>query len=147
MKTLYNLQEKIETALTENPFIEHVSWGTVFDVAPEKTDHFPIAHYWINNLQFQERIWLATFDLWVLAPSPSIDPSNEDDKYLLQELMIPLNDLFLTLHLGDIRDDKFHLNGTPSMQPFTERQAKGFTGWEAQFTVEIPSDFDLDSNG
>jgi hypothetical protein len=141
MKAYLNVIKVIEDELSANPFVNTVEFGDIFDMDLSKQTLFPLAHYIVGTITYENSILVVPVSLMVCA----IPNTDEDFKYTLAETMPPIVKLLEILDRGDLRHDRYHLRGTPTLQPFKHRAENDLAGWECSFNVEVPNDMGNES--
>ena len=141
MKAYLNVIEVIEEELSAHPFVNTVTFGDIFDIDLSKQSMFPIAHYIVGTITYESQILVVPITLMVA----DIADSEETFKYTLAETMTPIVKLLEILSRGDLRDDKYHLRGTPALTPFKERGENDMYGWDCSFTIEVPNEMSNES--
>jgi len=140
MKAYLNVINVIESELNANPFINSVTFGDIFDLDLSKQSMFPIGHYIIGSVTYENQILILPVTLMVA------DLADDDNyKYTLAETMTPIVKLLEIFDRGDLRDERYHLRGTPTITPFKERGENDMYGWDCTFTVEVPNEMSNES--
>jgi len=147
MRGFYNLTTKIKDSLLEDAFCKTIIFGNSSKVDLNKQSIFPLANFVITNAVFNSNVWTFSIEL---SCADIVDISKEDttDKFLgndneqdvLNTQLSVINRLMQRLDRGDLRDELFQLNGTPSMQPFTGKLEMLLAGWTVTFDVDIAND-------
>ena len=65
---------------------------------------------------------------------------NDNEQDVLNTQLAVIARLMDRLKRGDLRDELYQLNGTPSMQPFTGQMEMLLAGWTVTFDVDIVTD-------
>ena len=73
------------------------------------------------------------------------DPRNEDQIFygvdnrqdILNTQLLVANDFVSNLKRGDLMQDKYQLNGTPSCEPFEDRFENLLVGWNLTLSIDI----------
>lgn len=142
MKTFYNVVDTIETQLGLNPFVNTVTHGNIFDVDLNKQGLYPLAHLIVNSAQRIGPAWRISMSLIVM----DLPESSDNEHYALDETLAVINKLMEKLSRGDLRDEKYHLVGTPSCIPFKDRFENAVIGWTVDFDVDVPNDMGHESD-
>jgi len=135
MNALYNVINVIETELNAHPFVNTVTYGNIFDVNLNKQDIFPLAHFIVNTAVYNGSIWTINLSLICMG----IYDSDDNEHHVLAEQLSVINKLLEVLRRGDLRDERYHLTGTPGASPFKERFEADLLGWEITFDIEVPN--------
>lgn len=150
MKGFYNLTTKLKTSLLEDEFVNTVTYGDIFDVDLKKQSIFPISHFIVNNGTYNGNVW--TFSISLLCMD-IVDYSKEDtvDEFVgndnlhdvLNTQLAVINRLLERLRRGDLMNDLYQLNGTPSVEPFREKADNLLAGWTLSFDVDVINDMTI----
>ena len=135
MNALYNVVDVIETELESHPFVNTVTYGNIFDVNLNKQDIFPLSHFIVNNAVYGGSIWTLNISLLCMA----IYDSDDNEHHVLAEQLTVINKILEVLRRGDLRDERYHLTGTPTASPFKERFEADLLGWEVTFDIQVPN--------
>jgi hypothetical protein len=66
---------------------------------------------------------------------------NEDD--VLNTQLAVINRLLELLNRGSLYTEKYQLNGSPSVEPFTDRFENKVAGWTCSFDINIQNDMTI----
>ena len=149
-KGFYNLTEELKDALNEDVFVNTVSYGDIFKVDLKKQTIFPLSHFIVNNGTYVGNIW--TFNVSLICMDV-VDYSKEEDENdfvgndneqdVLNTQLAVINRLLERLRRGDLRDNLYQLNGSPSVEAFTDRFDNLLAGWTVTFDVDIVNDMTI----
>ena len=144
MKGFYNLTDTLKDALEEDVFVNTVTYGDIFKVDLKKQTIFPLSHFIVNNGTYVGNIW--TFNVSLICMDV-VDYSKEEDENdfvgndneqdVLNTQLAVINRLLERLRRGDLRDNLYQLNGSPSVEAFTDRFDNLLAGWTVTFDVDI----------
>jgi len=150
MKGFYNLTDTLKDALEEDVFVNTVTYGDIFKVDLKKQTVFPLSHFIVNNGTYNGNIW--TFNVSLICMD-IVDYSKEDDQDdfvgndneqdVLNTQLAVINRLLERLRRGDLRDNLYQLNGSPSVEAFTDRFDNLLAGWTVTFDVDIANDMTI----
>jgi len=150
MKGFYNLTDTLKDALEEDVFVNTVTYGDIFKVDLKKQTIFPLSHFIVNNGTYNGNIW--TFNVSLICMD-IVDYSKEDDQDdfvgndneqdVLNTQLAVINRLLERLRRGDLRDNLYQLNGSPSVEAFTDRFDNLLAGWTVTFDVDIANDMTI----
>ena len=150
MKGFYNLTDTLKDALNEDVFVNTVTYGDIFKVDLKKQTIFPLSHFIVNNGTYNGNIW--TFNVSLICMD-IVDYSKEDDQDdfvgndneqdVLNTQLAVVNRLLERLRRGDLRDNLYQLNGSPSVEAFTDRFDNLLAGWTVTFDVDIINDMTI----
>ncbi len=150
MKGFYNLTDTLKDALEEDVFVNTVTYGDIFKVDLKKQTIFPLSHFIVNNGTYNGNIW--TFNVSLICMD-IVDYSKEDDQDdfvgndneqdVLNTQLAVISRLLERLRRGDLRDNLYQLNGSPSVEAFTDRFDNLLAGWTVTFDVDIANDMTI----
>ena len=112
-----------------------------------KQDIFPLAHIIINSVSDEEQV--LRFNISVLAcdivdqsKSLTVDRfrGNNNEQDILNTQLAVLNKLIQKLRMGQLYQDKYQLDGNPTLEPFYDRFENQLAGWTATMSVLIYND-------
>ncbi len=136
----YQIIETITTQLKADLFCKTVTSGSIFNIALNKQDIYPISHIVVNS--FREEGTAFAYNLSVISMDlVNDDDSNEQDVIHTQSMVgIRLVEL---LKRGNLFDDKFQLLGGANYEFFRDRFEDKVAGCTATFDVLIPNDMTI----
>ena len=132
---IYSLINKIKEALLEEPFVNTVTDGNIFDIDLAKQTLFPLSHIIINQATHQGGTISFNITILMMDILNQKDESNKVDVWNTQ-MAVGVRVLD-RLNRGDLRDDFWELTGSPSFEPFTERFENDLAGWAVTFDVLV----------
>ena len=144
--TYYNILTKLQTELNNDPLVNTTSEGDIFSIDLSKQTIFPLSHIMVNNATFDGNI--ISFNISILAMD-IVDISkeettdefrgNDNEQDILNTQIAILNRLYEKLRRGDLYDDNFQVDGTPSLEPFIDRFENKLAGWTMTFNMIVPN--------
>ncbi|MBC8304231.1 MAG: hypothetical protein H8E55_51795 [Pelagibacterales bacterium] len=159
MQGFYNVTEKIQEALQDEPFVNTVTYGDIFDVDLKKQTIFPLSHFMVSNATLDGNIWQFDFDLLCMDlvdetknyPEATTDPTRQNENFrtlnneqdVLNTQLAVANRVLELLRRGDLYSDLYQLVGQPTCQPFMDRFENKLAGWTVSFSVNIPNDMTI----
>ena len=132
---VYSLINKIKEALLEEPFVNTVTEGDIFDVDVAKRTLFPLSHIIVNSATHQGNTIQFNVSIIMMDLLNQKDESNKVDVWNTQ-MSVGVRVLD-RLNRGDLRSDFWELTGSPSFEPFTERFENDLAGWTVTFDVLV----------
>ena len=135
MKAVHDVLTKIEETLQENPFVNTVKHGDIFEVDLDKSTNFPYAHFILNSVVVRGSV--LTMSVSILAMGAH-DEDNED--YALAEQLGVIVKVIEVMRRGDLRCEKFHLRNQPLCEPFKDRFEGAIIGFEATLEIDVPNE-------
>jgi hypothetical protein len=136
----YQILETIASQLKADMFCKTVTSGSIFNIALNKQDIYPISHIVVNS--FREEGTAFAYNLSVISMDlVNDDDSNEQDVIHTQSMVgIRLVEL---LKRGNLFDNKFQLLGGANYEFFRDRFEDKVAGCTATFDVLIPNDMTI----
>ena len=132
---VYSLINKIKEALLEEPFVNTVTEGDIFDVDVAKRTLFPLSHIIVNSATHQGNTIQFNVSIIMMDLLNQKDESNKVDVWNTQ-MSVGVRVLD-RLNRGDLRSDFWELTGSPNFEPFTERFENDLAGWTVTFDVLV----------
>jgi hypothetical protein len=143
----YQLTSTIEDQLLLDVHTNTVSIGDISDVNLNKQDIFPLAHIIVNSVSVEEQV--LRFSITILA-CDIVDQTkdlttdrftgNTNEQDILNTQLAVLNRLIQRLRMGQLHQDKYQLEGNPSLEPFMDRFENQLAGWSASMDILIYND-------
>ena len=150
MKGFYQVTETIKNQLLADVNVNTVTSGDITRIDSSKQTIFPLAHLIVNNVTNEDNV--LRFSLSVLAmdivnvsQEPVIDvfTGNNNEQDILNTQLAVLNKLVQVLRGGDLHQNKYQLDGSPSFEPFYDRFENEMAGWALTFDVLVNNDIDI----
>jgi hypothetical protein len=138
---VYKIIEQIKEALLEEPFINTVTEGDLFDVDLSKQTMFPLSHIMMNNATHQGNVIQFNITILMMDIMNQKDDDNKVDIWNTQ-LAVAIR-IMDRLNRGDLRTDFWELTGNPTFEPFSERFENDLAGWAVTFDVVVRNDMSL----
>lgn len=143
MQGYYNIIKTIKDQLQLDDFVNTVTDGSIDEVDLDKQTIYPLSHIMVTNGTYSGNIW--TFSLSVicmdLVDISKDNTDNEDD--VLNTQLAVINRLLELLNRGSLYTEKYQLNGSPSVEPFTDRFENKVAGWTCSFDINIQNDMTI----
>lgn len=147
MEGFYSVTQKIKDQLLEDPNVNTVTTGDIARIDLAKQSIYPISHLMVNNVTNNDQV--LTFSMSVLAmdivnvskeETTNIFRGNNNEQDILNTQLVVLNKLVQLLRGGDLHQEKYQLEGTPSFEPFYDRFENEVAGWALSFDIIVPND-------
>ncbi len=118
MTGYYSLLDTLKTHFTNDPLVNTITQGSIFNVDLGKQNIFPLVHVMVNNVNFNDNVISASVTILAMdnvsqrkeEPSGKFETSDNEIDVLNTQLAI-LNRCFEMLKHGNIWDDLYQLNG------------------------------------
>ena len=150
MTGYYNLLDKLKTHFDADVIVNTVTQGDIFKVDLSKQTIFPLLHIMVNNCTLDEstvtwNISLIAMDVVDLSKSATTDIflGNDNEIDVLNTQHAVLNRAYEIIKHGSLAYDLFMVEGTATLEPFTERFENYMAGWTMTFDVVTPNDMTI----
>ena len=150
MTGYYNLLDKLKTHFDADVIVNTVTQGDIFKVDLSKQTIFPLVHIMVNNctLDSSTTTWnisLIAMDVVDLSKSATTDLflGNDNEIDVLNTQHAVLNRAYEIIKHGSLAYDLFMVEGTASLEPFTERFENYMAGWTMTFDVVTPNEMTI----
>ena len=150
MQGFYTVTQKIKDQLLADPDVNTVTSGDIARVDLAKQSIYPISHLMVNNVSNNDQV--LTFSMSVLAmdvvnvskeETTDIFRGNNNEQDILNTQLVVLNKLVQSLRGGGLLEDRYHLQGTPSFEPFYDRFENEVAGWALSFEIIVPNEVEI----
>lgn len=138
---LYRIIKEIKDVLLEEPFVNTVTEGDIFEVDLNKQTMFPLSHIIINQATHQGNVLSFNITVLLMDVINQKDDSNKVDIWNTQLLLATR--VLNRLNRADIASDFWELTGQPTYEPFTERFENDLAGWAVTFDVLVRNDITI----
>jgi hypothetical protein len=150
MTGYYNLLDKLKTHFDADVIVNTVTQGDIFKVDLSKQTIFPLLHIMVNNctLDSNTTTWnisLIAMDVVDLSKNATtnIFLGNDNEIDVLNTQHAVLNRAYEIIKHGSLAYDLFMVEGTASLEPFTERFENYMAGWTMTFDVVTPNEMTI----
>ena len=142
----YKLLDTLKAQLNATNLISTVTDGQISDVDLAKQTLFPLAHIIINSATIEGK--LQRFNVTILA----MDILDGKEKYdvepsIMNAMLQALNRVYEVMTRGDLNPDYIMIDGTPNLEPFTDRFENKLAGWAMTFDVIMMSEMTVCDTG
>lgn len=146
-KGFYNLIDTVKEELLDSPFVNTVTYGALDRVDLNKKTIFPLSHFMVNSVSYDENI--LTYNVSLLCMD-IVDESkdnvtdifvgndNEQDIFNTQQAVIIR--VLDSLKRGDLHTNLYQLEGNPNIEPFVDRFENRLAGWAVTFDIQVLND-------
>lgn len=146
----FDIIDKIKQHFENDPLVNTVTQGDIFDVDLNKQTIFPLCHIIVNQATFENNvirynISILAMDITDISKSETEDKfdGNDNELYILNTMMAVHNRCYEMLRRGDLYSDKFQVDGSPTCEPFTERFENKLAGFTLTVDILIPNDMTI----
>lgn len=150
MTGYYNLLDKLKTHFDADVIVNTVTQGDIFKVDLSKQTIFPLLHIMVNNctLDSNTTTWnisLIAMDVVDLSKNATTNLflGNDNEIDVLNTQHAVLNRAYEIIKHGSLAYDLFMVEGTASLEPFTERFENYMAGWTMTFDVVTPNEMTI----
>ena len=150
MTGYYELLDKLKTHFDADVIVNTVTQGDIFKVDLSKQTIFPLVHIMVNNctLDSSTTTWnisLIAMDVVDLSKSATTNLflGNDNEVDVLNTQQAVLNRAYEIIKHGSLAYDLFMVEGTASLEPFTERFENYMAGWTMTFDVVTPNEMTI----
>jgi hypothetical protein len=150
MTGYYNLLDKLKTHFDADAVVNTVTQGDIFDVDLSKQTIFPLLHIMVNNctLSGNTTTWnisLIAMDVVDISKNTStnIFLGNDNEIDVLNTQHAVLNRAYEIMKHGSLAYDLFMVEGTASLEPFTERFENYMAGWTMTIDIVTPNEMTI----
>jgi hypothetical protein len=150
MTGYYNLLDKLKTHFDADVIVNTVTQGDIFDVDLSKQTIFPLLHIMVNNctLSGNTTTWnisLIAMDVVDISKNTStnIFLGNDNEIDVLNTQHAVLNRAYEIMKHGSLAYDLFMVEGTASLEPFTERFENYMAGWTMTIDIVTPNEMTI----
>ena len=148
MTSFYDITKKIRTALSNEPFVNTVSFGSIDDIDLNKSTIFPLSHIIINTATINSNI--ITYNVSILSmdivdeskkETTNIFIGNDNEQDVLNTQLAIQSRIISLLQRGTLFTDRFQVEGSVLCEPFVDRFENRLAGWVS--TIDIITQNDM----
>jgi hypothetical protein len=150
MTGYYTLIKTLKTHFENDDLVNTVTDGDIFEVDIAKQIIFPLVHTMVTQAQFESNIQRFTLTIFCMDIMDAVkeedntawetrDNTNDALNYTLQIL----NRAYQMLLHGALHDLNYHVDNTPTCEPFTERFENNLVGWAMTLDIICPNDMTI----
>jgi len=149
MTTIYDVIKDIRDFLTNINIVNRVTFGDISDVDLDKTTLFPLVHFFISSVTFNERtiqleLSFLFLDIVDIVNDYSEDPNFQDNQIDIFNTQLAIaNELVSHLRRGDLYVDNYHITDNPTGNMFKDRFENQLAGWSINIDVEVPNNLSI----
>ena len=146
MANYYNLLETLKGHFDNDPIINTVTQGDIFQVDLAKQTIFPLVHIIVNSSSFENNVIrfnvsLLCMDVVDISKSENTDVflGNDNEQDVLNTTFSVLNRLYESLRRGELYSNSFMVDGNGGLEPFAERFENYLAGWTLTCDILVPN--------
>jgi len=143
----YEILTKLQTELNNDPLVNTVTSGDIFDIDISKQNLYPLCHIIVNSATFvdnviQYNISILSMDIVDISKDETTDKfrGNDNEQDVLNTQISVLNRLYEKLRRGDLYDDNYQVDGTPNLEIFVDRFENKLAGWTMTMNINTPNE-------
>ena len=150
MTGYYTLIKTLKTHFENDYLVNTVTDGDIFEIDIAKQTIFPLVHTMVTQAQFESNIQSFTLTIFCMDIMDAVkeedntawetrDNTNDALNYTLQIL----NRAYQMLLHGALHDLNYHVDNTPTCEPFSERFENNLVGWAMTLDIICPNDMTI----
>jgi len=150
MQDFYLILDTLNSALKEGDFIKTVSFGDLTRIANYKRDVYALGHIMVNSVTIEKNVVRYSISLFAMdvvdqTKEFPIDKfrGNNCEQEILQETLSVLTRVAARMIRGDLFDALIQIDGSPTLEPFTDRFEDVVAGWAMDFDILIPNEMSI----
>jgi hypothetical protein len=150
MTGYYNLLNKLKTHFDSDAIVNTITQGDIFKVDLAKQTIFPLIHIMVNNCTIDEQtitwnVSLIAMDVVDLSKTLTTDVflGNDNEIDVLNTQHAVLNRVYDIMKRGSLMYDLFQVEGTATLEPFTERFENYLAGWTMTLDIVTPNEMTI----
>jgi hypothetical protein len=144
MSTFYEITQAIKNKLQEDLFVNTVTTGDIFKVDLNKQTIFPLSHIIVNSVSYQGAVLnynISILSMDIVDESKDLTTDifigNDNEQDVLNTQLAVANRFLEVLNRGSLSDDYELVNGSASIEFFTERFENKIAGVTYTFDIAI----------
>lgn len=146
MSNYYNLLDRLKTHFDADLIVNTITQGDIFKVDLAKQTIFPLIHIIVNSSTIDEQtitwnVSLIAMDIVDISKSATTDVflGNDNEIDVLNTQHAVLNRVYDIMKRGTLMYDLFQVEGTATLEPFTERFENYLAGWTMTLDIVTPN--------
>lgn len=150
MTGYYNLLDKLKTHFDSDAIVNTITQGDIFKVDLAKQTIFPLIHIMVNSCTIDEQtttwnVSLIAMDVVDLSKTLTTDVflGNDNEIDVLNTQHAVLNRVYDIMKRGSLMYDLFQVEGTATLEPFTERFENYLAGWTMTIDIVTPNEMTI----
>jgi hypothetical protein len=147
MKGYYELIKELKNHFDNDPLVNTVTNGDIFDVDIAKQTIFPLVHTMVTQAQFETNIQRFTLTIFAMDITDNVKEEDntkwetrDNTNDALNSTLQILNRCFKMLKSGNLYNLNFVVEDVPTCEPFTERFENNLVGWAMTLNIICPNE-------
>ena len=136
----YQVLSTIKAQLEQDPFCNTVTSGSIFNVAINKQDIYPISHIIVNSFKDEGSVFV--YNLSVISMDLVNDDDTNEQDVMHTQSMVGVK-LVEMLKRGDLFTDLYQLTGSANYEFFRDRFEDKVAGCTTTFDLMIPNEMNI----
>tara|TARA_R100000773_G_C4193911_1_gene98787 strand:- start:485 stop:940 length:456 start_codon:yes stop_codon:yes gene_type:complete len=144
MNSYFKIIDDLKTALINEPFINNVSSGDIYEVDLKKITIFPLAHIIVDNISIETNVInmslsLLLMDIVDFSKEASTDQirGNNNEMDVINNMMNVAARLQALLQRSTTYRETYELASAFTCAPFQERFENNLAGLSVDFTINM----------
>lgn len=140
----FDIIDKLKQHFENDPLVNTITQGDIFDIDINKQNIFPLVHLIINQVTFEENVLrysisILAMDVVDITKDETVSKfeGNDNELYVLNTMLAVQNRCYELVRRGALFTDGFQVDGTPVCEPFTERFENKVAGFTMTFDILI----------
>jgi len=150
MKGYYELIKELKNHFDNDPLVNTVTNGDIFDVDISKQTIFPLVHTMVTQAQFESNIQRFTLTIFAMDITDNVKEEDntkwetrDNTNDALNSTLQILNRCFKMLKSGNLYNLNFVVEDVPTCEPFTERFENNLVGWAMTLNIICPNEMTI----
>jgi hypothetical protein len=142
----YSVLTKLQTELNNDDLVNTVTEGDLFSVDLAKQTIFPLCHIIVNSATFvdnviQYNISILAMDVVDISKEKTDDKfrGNDNEQDVINTQISVMNRLYEKLRRGNLYDDNYQVDGSPTIEFFVDRFENKLAGVTMSFNLNTPN--------
>ena len=146
----YDVLDTVKDILLADVNCNTVTRGDITKVDLNKQNIFPLAHMILNNITESGQTMSFNFSILAMdivdtSKNETVDifRGNDNEMDVKNTQLAVLNKFVQILRKGATHRDGYQLDGSTTLEPFTDRFENEVTGWALSFTLVVMNNIDI----
>ena len=146
----YDILNKLKVHFDNDPIVNSVTQGDIFQVDLNKQTIFPLIHLMVNSSTLSDNtmsfnVSVIAMDIVDVTKVEALNSFEDSDNELdvLNTQHSVLNRAYQQMLHGNLWDDKYVIEADPTLEPFTERFENLLAGWTMTFDIVVPNEMTI----
>lgn len=136
MNEFYELHRRLNEYILLTGLINRVTWGDEFDLDIDKRNKYALSHIMYQSIEPRISVNAVTIDI-ILADMVNDSFDNTLDVFNAMSVVGTM--IYKAFEGGDLYDFGYRIEGTPTMELFTERGKMNLAGVTLSLIITYPN--------